>query len=207
MLLEYIVMSLHELASQILGNKIAIAVLKTLLRYRGKVFTIRELARTSGFSHPEVSNVVKELEKRAVIKLQPVGRAYQITLNEDSYILRSIVEPLFKAEKEVIKELVRTIRPFFKNKAIISALIFGSVARGEEKESSDLDLLVITRDKDIANECVANASDATLSKFGKALSPLIMGKDQVTTRLNKKLIESILESHIHVYGKEIKELV
>ena len=204
MLPQYITMSLHGF-SQILSNKAAIAVLKALLRYKGKVFTIRELARTCGFSHPEVSNVVKELEKRAVIKLQPVGRAYQIALNEESYIL-SIVEQLFEAEEKAIEELIKTIRPFFKNKAIISALIFGSVARGEEKESSDLDLLVITKDKDIAIECAANATDAILPKFGIALSPLVMKKEHVTARQNKKFIASVLESYIHVYGKDLKEM-
>lgn len=200
-------MGLRDYASQILGNKFTMSVLKTLLRYRRKVFTVRELARLSGFSHPKVSKVIKELEAASVVKLQPIGRAYQIMLNEESYILRSIIEPAFKAEQETVNELISTIRPFFVNKKILSAAIFGSVARGQEKRSSDVDLLVVAEDKEIANESVAEASTVTLSTFGTALSPLIMNKDQLVSKRNKKLVKSILESYLLVYGKDPREMV
>ena len=153
-----------------------------------------------------VSKVIKELEAASVVKLQPIGKAYQIMLNEESYILRSIIEPAFKAEQETVNELISTIRPFFVNKKILSAAIFGSVARGQEKRSSDVDLLVVAEDKEIANESVAEASTVALSTFGTALSPLIMNKDQLVSRRNKKLVKSILESYLLVYGKNPDDL-
>jgi len=183
-------MGLHEYVGQILGSKVAIGVLKTLLRYKGKVFSVRELARVSGFSHPRVSKVVKELERAGIVSLQPVGRAYQIILNEESYVLNSVIKPVFRAEQETVKSLISTIRPFFKNKKIVSVAIFGSVARGLERRTSDIDLLVIAEDREIANGCVAKASDATLSRFGTALSPLIMNKQYFVKNRNQKLVQS-----------------
>jgi len=200
-------MTLHDYASQVLGNRFTIKVLKNLLRYRGKVFTIRELARVSGISHPQVSKLVKELEAAGVVKLKPIGKAYQITLNEESYILKSMIEPVFRAEHETVNHLISTIRPFFHNRKIASAAIFGSVARGEERSTSDVDLLVVTEDKDIANECVARASTATLSTFGTALSPFIMDKQEFARRRNEKLVKSILDSYLIVYGKDLREIV
>ncbi|MGH9876643.1 MAG: nucleotidyltransferase domain-containing protein [Nitrososphaerales archaeon] len=200
-------MALHDYASQILGSRFTIKILKTLLRYRGKVFTIRELARVSGISHPLVSKMVKELETSGVVKLKPIGKAYQIILNEESYILKSVIEPLFRAEHETVNHLISTIRPLFHNRKITSAAIFGSVARGEEKQTSDIDLLVVTEDKDIANECVARASTVTLSTFGTALSPFIMDKQEFVRRRNEKLVKSILESYLIVYGKDLREIV
>jgi len=200
-------MELHNYVSQILGNKVTITALKALMRYKGKVFTVRELARLSGFSHPEISRVVKGLEESSIVKLQPVGRAYQITLNEESYILKSILEPLFVAEQETINSLISTIKPLFKNKKIVSVAIFGSVARGQERKASDVDLLIIAEDKEIASECVAEASTRTQSKFGTALSPLIMNKRQFVRKHNQKLVKSILESYIIVYGKDLREVM
>ena len=169
-------MALQDYTIEMLGSKATLRVLKTLLHYRGKIFTIRELARTAGLSHPETSKVVKELEKKGVVKLQAVGKAYQVSLNEESYILKSIIEPMFKAEKNTLSSIVSTIKPFFMNERISSVAIFGSVAKGLEKDTSDIDLLVITEDKEFANERVSSANAATVSKFGFALSPLIMRK-------------------------------
>lgn len=206
MIEQRILMLLHNYVSQILAGKVSIAVLKTLLHYKGKIFTVRELARTSGFSHPEVSRVLKELESSGIVKLQPVGRAYQITLNEESYILKSVIEPLFVAEQETLNSLISTIRPLFKNKKIISVAIFGSVAKGLERKTSDIDLLIIAEDKEIANECAAEASTITSAKFGTALSPLIMDKKKFIRQHNEQLVKSILESYMIVYGKDLKEM-
>src|SRR3990170_2678010 len=109
-----VAVALHNYTIDILGSKANFRVLKTLLRYRGKIFTIRELARTAGLSHPETSKVLKTLEKRGVVRLQPIGRAYQVSLNEESYILKSMIEPLFRAEENTLSSLLSTIKSFFK---------------------------------------------------------------------------------------------
>ena len=91
--------ALHDYAADILGSKTSIRVLRTLARYGGKVFTVRELSAAAGVSHPQASAVLKELERRGVVRLQPVGKAYQVSLNKESYIVNSLIEPLFAAEK------------------------------------------------------------------------------------------------------------
>lgn len=200
-------MALHDYVAEVIGSKASIRVLKALVRYRGKVFTIRELAKTAGISHPEVSTVVKELESRGVVRLQPVGRAQQVILNEESYVLKSIIEPLIAAEGNTLSSLVSAIRPFFKEKAITSVAIFGSVARGLEKRVSDIDLLIISEDRELANECTAKASRATLSTFGRGLSPLIMDEPLLIRKRGTDLVRSILGSYILVWGEDLKELV
>lgn len=199
--------ALHDYLTEILGSKANVRTLKTLLRYRGKVFTIRELAKTAGLSHPQVSRVVKELERRGIVKLQPVGRAYQISVNEESYVLKSMIEPLFRAEENTVNSFISTIRPFFRDTRISSVAIFGSMARGLERNTSDIDLLVIAEDREIANESVARASAATVSGFGLALSPLIMEEERFIREHNRELEKSILESYILVYGKDPKEII
>ena len=54
--------ALHDYVDEVLGSKASIRTLRTLVRYRGKIFTVRELARTSGLSHTEVSQVVSQWE-------------------------------------------------------------------------------------------------------------------------------------------------
>jgi predicted nucleotidyltransferase len=199
--------ALHDYIDEVLGSKARLRVLKTLVRYRGKVFTIRELARTAGLSHPEVSLVVKDLESRGVVRLQPVGRAYQVILNEESYILRSIVEPLVAAEERTLSDLVSTIRLFFDDERIFSVVVFGSVAKGLERSHSDVDLLIVSDDRELATDCAARANAAVLSRFGLGLSPLIMDETHLVHGRSRDLVDSILESYWQVSGRDLKEIV
>lgn len=200
-------MALHDYLDEVLGSKATIRVLRTLVRYKGKVFTVRELARTAGLSHPQVSLVVKDLERKGMVRLQPVGRAYQVNLNPESYVLESIVEPMIKAEENTLDSLVSTIRPFFNDIGVTSVAIFGSVAKGLETKASDVDLLVIADEWESANDCAARASAATLAKFGMGLSPLIMNRAQFTRKGGGNLAKSVLGSYRLVWGRDLKELV
>ncbi len=151
--------------------------------------------------------MLKELEKRAVVRLQPVGRAYQVSLNEESYIVRSIIEPLFAAENGTVGSLVSAIRSFFDDPRILSAAIFGSVARGQEASASDIDLLIISDDRDFANECAAKAIVAILPRFGHALSPLILDEERFIRDSDGELEKSILEHYMLLSGKDLREII
>jgi len=199
--------ALHDYAADILGSKTSIRVLRTLARYEGKVFTVRELSAAAGVSHPQASAVLKELEKRGVVRLQPVGRAYQVSLNKESYIVNSLIEPLFAAEKNTVDSLVSAIAPFFDDPRIISAAIFGSVARGDEGRASDVDLLIISDDREFANECAAKAMAATLSRFGYEVSPLIVEKRKFLQDQDADLGKSILERYILLRGRDLRKMV
>lgn len=200
-------MALHDYVAEVFGSKASVGVLRALVRYRGKVFTVRELAKAADLSHPQASKVLKGLERRGVVRLQPVGRAYQVTLNDESYVLKSVIEPVFLAERETLDSLISTIRPFFEDERIDAAALFGSAARGLEKESSDVDLLIITNDRDLANERAAAATVASLSAFGHALSPLILDRKRFAKDSGGELERSILAHYTLVCGRDLKEVI
>jgi predicted nucleotidyltransferase/DNA-binding HxlR family transcriptional regulator len=200
-------MALHDYVAEILGSKANVRVLRALVRYRGRVFTVRELAKAADLSHPQTSKVLKGLESRGVVRLQPVGRAYQVSLNDESYVLKSVIEPLFAAEGDTVNSLVSTIRPFFEDKRIVSVAIFGSVAAGREREASDVDLLIVAEDRDLANERATAATVATLSAFGHALSPLILDSERFAKNRNGELEKSILAHYTRVWGIDPKEII
>ena len=200
-------MALHDYLDEVLGSKASVRVLRALVRYKGKVFTVRELARVSGVSHPAVSTVVKDLERRGIVKLQPVGRAHQVILNGESYALKSIVEPMVKAEENTLSMLVATIRLFFKEERVTSVAIFGSVAKGLETRTSDVDLLVVTDDRESANDSASRASTASLARFGIGLSPFISTRAQFVRRQRGDFARSVMASYRMVLGKDIRELV
>ena len=200
-------MKLHKYLEQALGNKISIRVLRVLVDHKGKIFTIRRLAEDAGASHPEVSATIDELEKFGIVQIQPVGRAHQISLNEKSYVLKEVIEPILKAEKKTRDKVILVLKNYLDTKKIISTAIFGSVSKGEEKEDSDIDVLVISNDFEHAAVLISNASQEIFLKFHSKISPIIFSESEFKLKKKKNtLIRSILDNHIMIYGKDLKSL-
>ncbi|MGI0072271.1 MAG: nucleotidyltransferase domain-containing protein [Nitrosotalea sp.] len=199
-------MKLHAYLEQVLGTKAGISILRSLVKYKGKIFTVRGLARDAGVSSVEASRTIEQLEGYGIVKVQPVGRAYQVFLNDQSYVLNRIVKPILIAEEKTVPELIMILTKHLTTKKILSAVVFGSVAKGEEKEDSDIDLLVISDDFDLATGAVANASEEVALAFHSNVSPIIFTKKKFISKKNGDLVRSILSNHILVTGLDLEKL-
>jgi len=201
-------MKLHKYLEQALGNKISISVLRVLVNHKGKIFTIRRLAEDADASHPEVSATVEELEKFGIVQIQPVGRAHQVSLNEKSYVLQEIVKPILKAEEKTLDKVILILKNHLGTKKITSAAIFGSVSRGEEKEDSDIDVLIISDDFEYASMLISNAGQEIFLKLHNKVAPIIFSESEFKSKKKKNdFIRSILDNHIMIYGKNLKNLL
>jgi predicted nucleotidyltransferase len=200
-------MKFHEYLEQLFGSKVTIRLVRALVNYKGKVFTVRGLADTAHVSSSEAAVMVGQLEKSGIVKIQPVGRSYLVSLNEKSYAVNRIIRPMVKAEQETVAELVSTLKKYLSDKSVISAAIFGSVARGEERDDSDVDLLVVSNNFDRASDLISQAQEEVSLTFGGRLSPLILsGKDFVAKR-NSGLMHSIIDAYIVIAGKDPREVI
>ena len=200
-------MKLHKYLEKALGNKISISVLRVLVHHKGKVFTIRRLAEDAGASHPEVSATVEDLEKFGIVQIQPIGRAHQVSLNEKSYVLKEIVEPILKAEEKTLDRVILILKNHLGTKKITSAAIFGSVSSGEEKEDSDIDVLIISDDFEHASMLISNAGQEIFLKLHSKVAPIIFSESEFKSKKKKNaLIRSILNNHIMIYGKDLMRL-
>jgi predicted nucleotidyltransferase len=91
-----------------------------------------------------------------------VNDAIRICLEED-------IKGRLKLRDRVYKELQE--RYGIVSTLPYSVAIFGSVARGLERETGDIDLLIVADDRDLANERATAATVAALSVFGHACPP------------------------------------
>jgi predicted nucleotidyltransferase len=199
-------MQLHDYLEQVLGSRSSIKVLRTLVMYKHKVFTLRSLAEQAKISPQEASDTLRELAELNIVRLQPVGRAFSITLNERSYILERIIEPIVSREGETLKQLVQLLSKHLKRK-VVSAVIFGSVARREEKRTSDIDLFVVASDKERATDAVAESMGEIETVFGSRLNPIVMTRTEFRSKVKSNLVRDIMQESIHVCGKKLGELV
>ena len=192
---------------QVLGNKGSIGVLRVLVDHRGRVFTIRRLAEDADISHTEAASTIRDLESLGIVQVQPVGKAHQISLNPRSHILNKIIEPIFKAERQSLQDVIAILKKNLGSKKIISAAVFGSVARGQEKQDSDLDLLIISNDYDYAIEAASRIAEEISLAFHIKVSHMIFSEKQLRSKKNSDLMRSIIKDHILVAGKDLADMI
>lgn len=192
---------------QLLGNRASISILRALFEYKGKIFTVRRLAETANISHTEANQRIARLERFGIIKIQPVGKAYQVSLNDKSYVLDKILEPTFTAEEKTLEALVEVLKKYLDTKKIISVAIFGSVARGEEREDSDIDLLVISDDRDNAYDVIGNVITEVSEIFHGNIAPIVFSKKEFIAKKRGDLVRSILDKYIMITGIDLEQII
>lgn len=200
-------MQYHDYVESLLGSRVMLRLVKALISYPGKIFTVRKLAADAHVSSSEAAVLVQDLEKYGVIRVQPVGRSYLITLNEQNYILNKILKQIIKAEQDTLNELITILHRYFNNEKIISAVLFGSVAQKREREDSDIDILIISDNFEAATAIISKAQDTISSVFNSRLSPLIMNKTELLAKKKSPLVRSVKANHKLIAGRSLKEII
>jgi len=107
--------------------------------------TGNEIARLSGMQPRSALKALSTLEELGIVRRQRGGRDHIFTLNREHFLVQSSIVPLYKAETEFEKEAFGFLTSLLKNN-VVSAVVFGSVARGEETATSDLDICCVVGD-------------------------------------------------------------
>jgi predicted nucleotidyltransferase len=126
--------------SSILFGKARLAVLSLLYGHADESFYLRQIVRTTGVGLGPVQRELKQLTDVGIVRRSTQGHQVYFQANSDS--------PIFKELKSLITKTAgvgETLRSALAPLAnhINIALIYGSVARGEENHRSDVDLLVV----------------------------------------------------------------
>ena len=130
-----------------MANEI-IEILKVLIGNREETYSIRKIALLRKINYKSAYNAVKALEKEGIIELKKVGNTVVCSFNDkfndlvfkSEYLRR---EDLFRKKDFLViyNQLVELKFPFI-------ALLFGSQVKGTANKHSDVDLLIISSDKE-----------------------------------------------------------
>jgi DNA-binding transcriptional ArsR family regulator len=161
-------MRFHDQLDDVLGNPIRVKLLRILARKSGRGLTGRELARMCGASSSQSNAALHALEDSGLILRDIAGRAY-IWRMAEGHALAPLLITLFRDEAESLNVLKTDLQTLVRGLPIKRAILFGSVARGDERATSDVDLLVLVRshaDKEKVEDALSRASLDFAIKFG-----------------------------------------
>jgi len=167
-------------------------VLSYFFSHPYKEIHLRELSRKTGLSTFSVKRVVDMLVEEKILEERRRGNMRYLRANMESLFFRylKIAFSIRRIEKSgIIEHLVKKIP------AVTSIVLFGSVARGEDDESSDIDILVIGQKRKM-----------DLSKFesslGKEIRIIIMDWSEWRehSKIDRAFYREIITKGIPLYG-------
>ena len=171
----------------------------------------REIARRTGLSHLIIHKALGELEAEGIVERRVAPPAHQFQLNRKHWVVSGCLAPLFQKEAawpEHLGDRIRQGAP----KAAASIIFFGSLAAGKLAPRSDIDVLVLVREKAQEEEVRRHFQDLSgkvYSAFGHPLSVLVMTEGDLLEqyRTGKRFARDIAYSGRVIHGRLLTEVL
>ncbi|MEM5880970.1 MAG: nucleotidyltransferase domain-containing protein [Candidatus Aenigmatarchaeota archaeon] len=125
---------------------------------------------------PTVIKALNYLEKNNLVLTKRVGRVKFYRLNRHSFFVFQL-KKLFNFTSNILLELIEKLKEAKK------IIVFGSYARGEDVEESDIDVLVVT---DIKDEFVQKVASSLSRKYGKRLAFITRTPEEYVKMVDKE---------------------
>jgi len=185
--------------SSILFTKTRRAVLSLLYGHADESFYVRQIVRMTGAGLGPVQRELKQLADVGIIRRFVQGQQVYFQTNRDC--------PIFNELKSLITKTAGVTETLQSALAIIAdrislALVYGSIARGEENHRSDLDLLVVG---DVGFSEVVKVLRNAQGTLGREINPTVYPVAEFRSRVAEEhyFIRDILSGEkIFVIGDE-----
>lgn len=190
----------------ILGNRNHLRVLRHLTLFPSAVITGRGVARELGMSHVSCIRSLNALVEVGALTRKMIGTSSTYEIPPDSILFSEILRPMFLREAGLLDGLVKCLLRGGKSK-VLAIYLFGSIARGEDKPSSDVDILIIlkrgVRKREFEEELNTNRYDI-YRLYRVAVNVITYSYDECRRKKQQRLplIEEIISEGKLLWGKK-----
>lgn len=198
----------------ILDSSVKVRILRFLCR-KGGEWSGRRLAAELKMNPVTAHRALRELYGATILDFRKTGNSFGYSLRDDHDVVRQVLRPLFERERgahERLSELFRKELSASAKKSVLTAAIYGSIARGQERPTSDLDLLVLVPSEE-AKRQVRPALDTfcekVVSRFANVPSVQVNTVREAREKVRRglPLFQSILGHHRLIWGRPLEEIL
>lgn len=193
-------MKLHNILDDMLDSKSKVRILRTLFRFPERDFTEREIAKMIRMSPNTVNLALNSLRKTNVFLYKRIGRTHSYRCDPDS-VLFPLLKGLFKQERQMREDLITLLKEGLEG--VGTCILFGSFAREEEGFDSDLDILIVAKNKEKAKAITDHLAEDLSLRFSITLAPMIFSPEEIEKKQQKKFIKEALSEGMIIAGKHV----
>jgi DNA-binding transcriptional ArsR family regulator len=167
--------------TSILGTDAGVRLLRELARHGGQL-SAPDLARRTGLAKASVARGIESLKATGIVTTAGTGRSVLYRLRPD-HPLSSALSTLFGAEEQRFQSILDSARRAAESagRGLIALWLFGSVARGEDRADSDLDLALVAKPEALPRlaDAVRDGLVAPAETLGFTPTLVTLGTDDV----------------------------
>ncbi|MDO9514208.1 MAG: nucleotidyltransferase domain-containing protein [Elusimicrobiota bacterium] len=198
---------------KILNQTAKVQILRFFIK-TGAEWTGRQISKEIEVSPATCHKALRQLYNEGLLLFRSVGVGHLYKLNDENYLVKKSLGPLFEQEdgcylrlKEILLKHLDDLAPH----KLISAVVFGSVAKKQDRAKSDIDIFLLVKksgDKDIVEKKAGLAGAEIINEFGNALSPYIQTVNEFRSKKTKKVpvIREIIKNHFVIAGKPLGDV-
>ncbi len=168
------------------------------LEYPSQSFYVKELARILGVSPGSVSSALIRFKEWGLVEKEEKGQTHLYKLNNELVIVKQLKTALMLIQLQEIGFVDKLLKI---DDNIISIALYGSYAKGDYDEKSDLDVLLIASSKLELNEFIEHIE----KKLKRVVSIEVFSIGQWNKLKERKdpFYDNVLMNHILLYGGEL----
>ncbi len=179
------IMKYKDALDDILGNKLKLRILRLFCTSGGE-YTGREIAKLAGYSQTYTIKALGDLEANGLLYRRDVARAHLYSLNEEHMLVNEF-KKLFDLERNALARVAKGFKEELGD-SLEGIIIFGSVARGEERPDSDIDMILILKNgsKPSVESKISAVSNTAAVASGSPVSPFLATETELGKLQAKK---------------------
>lgn len=189
-------------------------VLKMFLAQPKEEVHLREIARRTNLSSSTVHKYLNEFVKNNLLNIVKTEKMNFFSANLNSEQLLKIFEMLeidklseLKKKNAIVWKIINELTDKVKvSENLLMLILFGSIARGEMRKESDIDVLVVSRDDSKRKiEFLIRKVSKEIYSYGKETVPIVITLNEFRAGLKEKkdFFKTLWEDRIIFYGESL----
>ena len=184
---------------EVLFGRTRRAVLALLYGHADEEFYLRQIIRAAGVGQGSMQRELKMLVGSGLVLRRALGRQVYFKANPDSPVYAELRSLLLKTAgvADVLREALAPLAA-----RIEVAFVYGSVARGDERRASDVDVMVIG---DASFADVSQALGPAQQRLGREVNPTVYSPAEYRKKLaaGHHFVRSVTEREkLFLFGDE-----
>ena len=183
--------------AELLSSRARAEIFRLLFSGTGEELHVREIERRSGLNDSTLRQELRKLVRLDLVQSRRDSNRVYYRAKTESPLYPEIRNLVLKTSglSDVLKSVLT-------DKRIRVAFVFGSIARGEEKAGSDVDLMVIGQ---LGLRDLSRLLSGIEEKIGREVNPHVLREEEFRKRIRAKehFVSSVMETpKIFIIGSE-----